>query len=123
MSRYLRIFVFGFGVTFGLTESAAAYCVQPRLFGSPSLAEQVNGQLEWMLCLHNEQVGSLNRHADQLNSQSESLRGLAGLIRMEGERVDGVLIRERNNSAERKALLQRISDLENRIKSLEQQID
>lgn len=119
MSKNIKIFVLGFAATIGFAQSVAAYCPEPMLFGRPSLAEQVNSQLNWMLCLHNEQVGSLNRHADQINSLSESMSGLAGLIRMEGDRVDSIVIRERDDFEERRVLLQRISDLEQRIATLE----
>jgi len=122
MNRHTKVIAITFAATFGLVGSVAAYCPQPMSFGSQSLAAQVNDQLDWQLCLHNEQVGSLNRHADLLNSLSDRLAGLAGLIRMEGDRVDAVVVRERVDFTERQVMQQRIVDLEQRIETLERLI-
>lgn len=45
--------------------SAYAFCIQG---GSGSYEREVKGAIEYLMCLHNEQVDSLNRHAEEINS-------------------------------------------------------
>lgn len=105
--------------TLGLSSPAAAYCPEPMTFTSQSLASQVNAQLEWLLCLHNEQVGSLNQHADKINSIADNLSSLAVLLRAEGDRIDGIVMREREGFEQVSEMDARIDALERRLKQLE----
>ncbi|MEJ6404953.1 hypothetical protein [Yoonia sp. 2307UL14-13] len=79
----------------------------------------MNEQLDWLLCLHNEQVNSLNRHADQINSLADNLSRLAALLRAEGDRIDGIVIREREDNQRMLAMDARIEELIQRIEVLE----
>lgn len=105
--------------TLGLSGPAAAYCPEPMSFTSQSLASQVNAQLEWLLCLHNEQVGSLNRHADKINDIAGNLSNLSILLRAEASRIDGIVMREREDFQLTTAMNARLEDLEQRLQALE----
>ena len=51
--------------------NAGATCTRPINYGN--FEGQVNGNLDWLLCLHNEQVDSLNGHANRLADLSDQL--------------------------------------------------
>lgn len=106
-------------LTFILAGKAQAYCPEPMTFSSQSLVAQVNAQLDWLLCLHNEQVGSLNVHADKINSIADNLSSLAVLLRAEGDRIDGIVMREREGFEQVSEMDARIDALERRLKQLE----
>ncbi|MFV0645193.1 MAG: hypothetical protein ACK5NN_11950 [Sphingomonadaceae bacterium] len=117
-STYLKPALIIF-TTLGLSGPVAAYCPEPMSFTSQSLASQVSAQLEWLLCLHNEQVGSLNRHADKINDIADNLSNLAVLLRAEAGRIDGIVIREREDFQLTTAMNARLEDLEQRLRALE----
>ena len=45
-----------------------------------NFASAVAGTLDWLVCLHNERGDSLNKHADLLNAQAESLDRLRSTV-------------------------------------------
>lgn len=49
------------------TSSAYAYCSRGISFDFES---QINAEFKYLICLHNEQVESLNQHADLINRQA-----------------------------------------------------
>lgn len=106
-------------LVFSLAGKAQAYCPDPMTFSSQSLVAQVNAQLDWLLCLHNEQVGSLNRHADKINDIADNLNRLAVLLRAEGDRIDGIVMREREDFERASAIDAHLESLERRIRQLE----
>lgn len=106
--------------TVGVAGSAAAYCPEPMTFTSQSLVAQVKAQLDWLLCLHSEQVGSLNRHADSINDLADNLNRLAALIRADGDRIDGIVMREREDCDAASVLNARLEDLEARVRLSEE---
>lgn len=55
---------------FSLTGKAQAYCPEPSYWRGISFETQVESYLEYLLCLHNGQVGTLN----ELSIQHSSMR-------------------------------------------------
>jgi hypothetical protein len=49
---------------------AAAYCSERN---QSTFEKQVNERLEWLLCLHNEQVGSMNSHATMIDNNAQGI--------------------------------------------------
>jgi len=58
-------------LTVALPTAALAYCPGPSPMGS--YERQVGSNLDYLLCLHNQQVTSLNNHADMINSIADEL--------------------------------------------------
>lgn len=57
-------------LVFGLTAKAQAYCPEPSHWRGISFETQVESYLEYLLCLHNGQVDTLN----ELSMQQSSMR-------------------------------------------------
>lgn len=106
-------------MSFGSANAVDAYCSEPTKFGNASLVDQVNAQLDWLLCLHNEQVRSLNRHADQINTIADKLSKLDAQMRLIWGRTDGIVMRERDDAMKFQAVKDRVKELEARVGALE----
>jgi hypothetical protein len=96
---------------------------EPRSYTFNSFEDHVNGYIDYLICLHNEQVGSLNDHARLINQ-------LGGEIDSLGDRSTSgndasvtimreVVIKYSAMKAENEQLVRRISDLETRLVQLE----
>lgn len=55
---------------------AHAYCSEPRRYASSSFEGQVSDHIDYLLCLHNEQVDSLNEHARLINQLGGEIDGM-----------------------------------------------
>lgn len=56
-----------------LANPATAYCRQPTQFPVLSFEASVDKWLDYLLCLHNEQVTSLNNHATMINDLADTI--------------------------------------------------
>ena len=80
-------------------------------FGSREFTAQVNANLDWLLCLHNEQVDSLNRLGNSLNGLSDELYLLRTLY--DGLNADfGALSQYEGETLLEQELLQHFIDIE-----------
>ena len=59
------------GLLVAVLPSMSGACASPSRYGD--FADQVNNNLDWLLCLHNVQVASLNDQAAMLNGLSDDL--------------------------------------------------
>ena len=120
--------IFGIGVLailgcLGAPNLAHAYCVQP--LNSRGFERQVNDYIEHLICLHNEQVDTLNRHADLINDLGAELDGLrAGTLRETDSAplsiMREVVVKYSAMEAENEQLRQRIAELEIRLARIEE---
>ena len=84
---------------------ASALCFQSTGF---DFSSSVNNALDHLICLHNEQVKSLNEHADLINAQASLLSDLDSRI---------YTLESENN-----ALKRRVSDLQDDVSSIESRV-
>lgn len=103
---------------------AYAYCPEPRRYMSVSFEDQVSKYIDYLLCLHNEQVASLNEHARLINQLSDEIFGLRatagqGQVGATSAVMREVLANYSAMSAQNEQLRQRIEELEARIVRIE----
>lgn len=94
----------------------AEACTNNGRYGD--FAAQVNGNLDWLLCLHNEQVDSLNRHADLIDDLGRDLQHNAEMDRVVVMAVAEQSAMLRENAALRESLVA----LDARVAALEAQL-
>lgn len=114
-------------MTAALSTSAQAYCPSPSTFGD--FSRQVNNNLDYLLCLHNEQVTSLNNHARMLNSLADDIDRISSAQSRLGQAltadpVSSTLAREVISkytavAAENLYLIEKVVELERRLEVLE----
>lgn len=105
---------------------AHAYCSEPLRYSFTSFEDQVSGYFDYLLCLHNEQVGSLNEHARLINQLADEIDALPDGASAADENAYSLIIREvvvkySAVQAENERLRQLVSDLEARVVNLERQ--
>ena len=81
-----------------LSGPAHAVCFQRTGF---DFADSVNKSLDHLICLHNEQVNTLNEHADVLNRQAKAI----SVLELEND-----------------TLRRTVSDLESQLSSIESRV-
>lgn len=99
-----------------------AFCMQSTGF---DFASSVNGAIDWLVCLHNEQKDTLNSHANTLNIQADELQSLtrtvntnAQITDQEGSRISDLQRKMDVMSSENDALKVSVSELERLVASL-----
>lgn len=107
-----------------LPTLAAAYCSSPPSYLSSSFEQQVGKNLDYLLCLHNEQVVSLNSHATMLNALDADLASLSASQSRSGNNSETMILRElivkyTALSEENIRLAARLSQLEAAVSELE----
>lgn len=80
--------LFAAGLWLTASSSAGAYCTQ-RTY-SLDFADSVKNTVDYLMCLHNDQVDSLNRHANALNAQSAQIRSLQSEVQMLRAKIDAL---------------------------------
>lgn len=55
---------------------ALAYCPEPRSYSYGSVEAQINAYIDHLICLHNEQVQTLNQHAEGINGLGDEIDGI-----------------------------------------------
>lgn len=112
-----RLFRAGLAVSLFLLPSLAhAYCPEPRRYFSRSFEAQVNSYIDHLICLHNEQVTSLNQHAETINGLGTEIdtirRNIAQVvIPAASEQLQDIAALEQENER----LRRRIEELETRL--------
>ncbi|WP_219907803.1 hypothetical protein [Cereibacter changlensis] len=111
-------------VVISLPTLSAAYCSSPPSYSSSSFEQQVGKNLDYLLCLHNEQVVSLNSHARILNALDADMASLSASQSRSGNSAETMTLREvvmkYTAVSEENALLSaRLSELEGRLNELE----
>ena len=106
-----------------LPNLAYAYCPGVSTY-SRGFEDQVSQYIDHLLCLHNEQVGSLNEHARLINQLGDEIDGLRrGSSQGETAAYTGivreVVVKYSAMEAENKLLREHISDLEARLERVE----
>lgn len=104
-----------------LPSVVSAYCSEPLRYRYRSFDEQVGAYLDYLLCLHNEQVTSLNEHAVMLNQLGDDLDGLQRKP-SRGQDVATVAVM-REVVVNYTAMKQENEQLRQRLKALEARLD
>lgn len=127
MHSKVRTVISAIAMTAALSTAAQAYCPSPSVFGD--FNRQVNNNLDYLLCLHNEQVTSLNNHARMLNSLADDMDRISSAQSRLGQALtadtaSSTLVREvianyTAIAAENLYLGEKVVELERRIEVLE----
>lgn len=107
---------------------ASAYCSQTNGRLITRFEDAVNANLDYLLCLHNEQVTTLNGHAEAIDSLSNYITAFegkvsaAGVARSDGGTVPGQdvsLAILRDVASRYEAIEKENADLRKRVEALE----
>lgn len=104
---------------------ASAYCSETNGRLITRFEDAVNASIDYLLCLHNEQVVTLNSHATTLNAVEADLATLFASQSSSKSAAEAILLREVITrytalSEENARLSIRLGELEGRLSSLEQ---
>lgn len=115
-------------VTMCLPSLANAYCPKDSSTLYRGFEDQVSGYIDYLLCLHNEQVTSLNEHARLINQLGDDVDGIrrastkgrdAAAVSVMRE----VVVKYTAVEQENERLRRRIEELEVRLERVERQTD
>jgi hypothetical protein len=107
------------GSAFALATEAAAFCPEPSYWRGISFETQVESYLEYLLCLHNGQVGTLNELSIQQNSLRSDVSTVSDRSNEAFTQLLQMYVELGTTSAE---LLARVEMLEERLQALEARV-
>lgn len=114
--RSLTALVVCTGTAFALAAEAAAFCPEPSHWRGISFETQVESYLEYLLCLHNGQVGTLNEMSIQQNSLRSDLSTVSDRLDEAFTQLLQMYVELGTTNAE---LVTRVEMLEERMQALE----
>lgn len=105
------------------SSTASAYCPEPTFFFGKSFEAEVNDNFKHLICLHNEQVTSLNQHATEINHLNDLIDGMKNNNTTTTKNPDDEVVRKLISrygdlATENQFLKYRVDKLEKQLKEL-----
>ncbi len=109
--------------TMCLPSAASAYCSKRMIYSG--FEDQVRGYIDYLLCLHNDQVTTLNEHAGIINQLGDEVDGLRRASSQGTDTAAASVLREvvtkyKAVEQENELLRRRVEELEVRLLRVEQ---
>lgn len=110
-----RTCVIAAGVLFGSTN-AQALCYEGMGY---DFASEVSSALDYLVCLHNEQVDKLNEHAGYINNNSSNIDDVDRIAREARDKAESMQFELDSLRSKVIDLESQLYDIENRLSYLE----
>lgn len=107
-------------VLFGASPPAFGLCFQNTGYDLPSA---VDGAVNWLTCLHNEQNDRLNQHSDAINDHGRAIGSLQDLVSANSSTISDLESENQTLRYELDSAKSEISDLESKIGDLETRLE